>query len=102
MPIQNYDPSQPSRNDIFHTHGYTESQGSSLGSTSAETFTERRALGRERRFVRQYRGMSHIHSSPKLIASTEAPTRSISPLSVPDRPAGKFQEPPTRGYNPHS
>lgn len=109
----------------FHTSGYAEAANKgSMGSTSTQSFIQRKRIDQNRRAIRKYRE-SHIGrtyasnrvqsrvdvakpAGPGLPASSRqqrnAPSSSARPTaSQPMLPPGPiFKEPPKRGFNPFS
>lgn len=92
---------------IFHSTGYAEiAHGSSIGSSSAESFGQRRHINRTRQSVRRY-GDSMIAGGSMREAArphfeANVPRTSARVPLRPTQPRRSFTEPPTRGYNPYN
>ncbi len=97
-------------NKPFHSSGYAEvASGSSIGTTSSQSFRQRYQVDRNRQYISRYHA-SHLANAPMLPPKASdgtqlpgerrgyAPSR---PIAVPPPRTQRFQEPPNRGYNPY-
>lgn len=83
----------------FHSSGYAKvANGDAIGSTSSESFSQRRMINRYRRAVGNY-GDSHVArgGSPGVRGSVPRTSR----VEKPAQPPRGFVEPPVRKYNPY-
>jgi len=94
-----------------HSSGYAKAaQGDRMGATSQQSYSSRLRKDKNRQVIAQYRqskvGSQRVYSPAKPVDSDTAvsQSRAVPPVQnvpPPVQKPGKFQEPPSRGYNPY-
>jgi len=100
----------------FHSNTYAEvANGGSIGSTNAETFSQRYSVDQNRRAIRKYRdsyvgrgALTHQarRGAVDPFARVDPSIKAMPPIghrpTPPPTPRASFKEPPARGFNPYS
>ena len=98
---------------VVHSNGFANAAdhgNPSFGSTSAESFAQRRAIDRNRQHINRFQD-ARIHQdyrAPKSSQEPEVEGNHVTQPAPPERPArspiprttGGFREPTSRGFNP--